>query len=203
MLQVSGEDPASSWEVLAHQVFSSTNNESAYKLWTQQDQAFWSYRPNKRNSRRLLDGHIENGMRPIFERNLPLLTINQHTNFELNRAKHSEVIGRTTDIQDGCLAAILKTLQGRFSEGTFFCWQSISIQTFFELRAKHSEVISWTSEIQDGHKFLTFYFRVAKLADDLLTFLIQKYRHIFGVILRHALHTSRSLGPIWELRLPD
>jgi hypothetical protein len=34
----------------------------------------------------------------IFESNLRKVTINQHTNFELNRAKHSEVLARTTNI---------------------------------------------------------------------------------------------------------
>jgi hypothetical protein len=43
--------------------------------------------------------------------NLHPVTIYQHTNFELNRAKHLEVIARTNKTQDGCLVAILKMRQ--------------------------------------------------------------------------------------------
>jgi hypothetical protein len=65
---------------------------SAYKLRTQKGQVLGSYHPKKQNSRWLPGGHIENvTKRLIFERNLRMGTINEHTNFELNRAKHSEV----------------------------------------------------------------------------------------------------------------
>jgi hypothetical protein len=70
--------------------------------WTEQGQAFWSYRQNKQNSRWLPGGYTEYVTKLIFERTLHMVTINQHTKVELNRPKHSELNARTSKIQDGC-----------------------------------------------------------------------------------------------------